>query len=235
MAVQDDRREKEMCQFLGLREGDGRSGVDAFLDFSWHEKMITVPLELKSTTNYSVSTARDVGPAHIEKWRACVWIFGFYDVAGRQLQKLLTLGPNDMEGWIGKVERYIAPDFAIGKRIAAKLTLEDLHIICGEKKIYSMNDAQVLHKRQWKRADYLREMDLHAGYSPLKMLEILRLRAVYLTERGSTLNNPHIPSSFFSNFSQRMHEIIPNNANLVSSIIQQEIRDITIANAELGR
>ncbi len=233
MAVQDERREKEMCKLLGLREGDGRSGVDAFLDFSSRGKMIAAPIELKSTTSDSVSTARDVGPSHIEKWRARIWVFGFYDSVGRQLRKLLTLGPNDMEGWIGKIERYIAPDFAIGKRIAEKLTLEDLYIICGEKKKYSMNDAQVLHKRQWKREDYLREMDIQDGYSPLKMLKILRLRAVYLNERGSTLNNPHIPSSFFSNFSDRTHEIMHNNADIVSSIIQQEIRDITIANKAL--
>ena len=33
MAVQDDQREREMCQIIGLRKGEGRSDVDAFLDF----------------------------------------------------------------------------------------------------------------------------------------------------------------------------------------------------------
>jgi hypothetical protein len=33
MAIQDDRREREMCQLIGLRRGEGRSEVDAFLDF----------------------------------------------------------------------------------------------------------------------------------------------------------------------------------------------------------
>ena len=43
-------------------------------------------------------------------------------------------------------------------------------------------------------------MDNATGYTPLKMLEILKLRAIYLNQRGSTLNNPHIPSSFFQRF-----------------------------------
>ena len=40
MAVQDDRREREMCQIIGLRKGKGRSDVDAFLILSCVEKSI---------------------------------------------------------------------------------------------------------------------------------------------------------------------------------------------------
>lgn len=70
MAVQDDRREREMCQIIGLRKGKGRSDVDAFFDFELRGKVYSAPIELKSTTSHSVSTARDVGPSHISKWRA---------------------------------------------------------------------------------------------------------------------------------------------------------------------
>ena len=208
MAVQDDRREREMCQIIGLRKGEGRSDVDAFFDFESRGKFYSAPIELKSTTGGAVSTARDVGPAHISKWRARIWVFGFYNSSGSKLQKLLTLGPDDMEAWIGKIERYIAPDLAIGERIANKLTIEDLHIICGEKREYSLSDAQALHKRQWRRAKYFEEMDDVAGYTPLKMLEILKLRAIYLNQRGSTLNNPHIPSSFFKRFSDQIIDVV---------------------------
>ena len=58
MAVQDDSREKEMCQLLGLREGEGRSEVDAFFDFEENERVHSAPIELKSTTTGSVSTDR---------------------------------------------------------------------------------------------------------------------------------------------------------------------------------
>ena len=233
MAVQDDQREREMCQLIGLRKGEGRSDVDAFLDFLAHGQNFSAPIELKSTTRGSVSTARDVGPDHIAKWRARIWVFGFYDASGIELQGLLTLGPDDMEGWIGKVESYIAPDFAIGRRIADKLNLEDLYIICGEKSKYSLSDAQALHKRQWNRDRYLSEMDDFEGYTPSKMLEILKLRARYLIQRGSTLNNPHIPRSFFSQFSDQMIDVNNINADEISVAIQKDIRDITLANTAL--
>lgn len=226
MAVQDDRREREMCQIIGLRKGKGRSDVDAFFDFELRGKIYSAPIELKSTTSHSVSTARDVGPSHISKWRARIWVFGFYNPSGRKLQKLLTLGPDDMEAWIGKIERYMAPDLAIGERIATKLTIEDLHIICGEKREYSLSDARALHKRQWRQAKYVEEMDNATGYTPLKMLEILKLRAIYLNQRGSTLNNPHIPSSFFQRFSDRMIDVIQSDVAEVADAAQKNIRGI---------
>ncbi len=235
MAVQDDRREKEMCQIIGLRKGEGRSDVDAFFDFESRGKIYSSPIELKSTTSHSVSTARDVGPSHISKWRARIWVFGFYNPSGRKLQKLLTLGPDDMEDWIGKIERYIAPDLAIGERIADKLNIEDLYIICGEKRKYSLSDAQALHKRQWRRDKYLSEMDNTDGYTPLKMLEILKLRAIYLNQRGSTLNNPHIPSSFFFRFSDQIIDVTNSSADEVSDATQKNIRHMTLANKVLQR
>ena len=200
MAVQDDRREVEVRDLVGLRAGETRSGVDAWFDFSDGNRSHAVPVELKSTTNRTVSTARDVGPAHIRKWRSRLWVFGFYDSSGAVMEGLLILGPDDMESWIVRVEQYIAPDFLIGERAAERLTLEDLHIVCGEKPAYSQRDARALHKRQWPEARYESEMDVTDGYSPGKMLEILRLRAKYLNARGATLNNPHIPKRFFAAF-----------------------------------
>jgi len=43
-------------------------------------------------------------------------------------------------------------------------------------------------------------MDLDNGYSPERMLDILKDRAEYLMKRGSTLNNPHIPESYYGDF-----------------------------------
>ena len=123
------------------------------------------------------------------------------------MQGLLTLGPDDMEPWIGRIEKYIAPDFAIGDRLARRLTLEDLHIICGEKTTYSLEDAQSLYKRQWRKTRYTSEMDMHGGYTLGRMLDILRLRARYLNARGATLNNPHIPKRFFTAFRDRIVDV----------------------------
>lgn len=235
MAVQDDRRETDMRRLIGLRAGQGRSGVDAFLDFSTAESRYSVPVELKSSTNWSVSTARDVGPAHIAKWRSQVWVFGFYDASGTELKRVLTLGPDDMEPWIGRIERYIAPDFAIGDRIAHRLTLEDLHIICGEKPIYSIEDAQALHKRQWHSDMYAAQMDMSQGYSPGRMLDILKLRARYLNARGATLNNPHIPKTFFAGFLGQIVDAGTSEAGVLRATIRANIRSITLANETLRR
>ncbi len=204
MAVQNDDREQELIRLAGLRAGSSRSGIDAFLDFSANGTRYAAPIELKSSTSRSVSTARDVGPQHIEKWRQRIWVFAFYDPSGSRLESTLVLGPKDMEPWIGRVESYIAPDIAIGERVAERLSVEDLHVICGQKVIYRLADAQALHKRQWTNRRYVDEMDLDDGYSPDKMLEILKARAKYLNARGATLNNPHIPAAYWSTFEQRL-------------------------------
>ncbi len=232
MAVQDDSREKEVCQLLGLREGEGRSEVDAFFDFAANGTFYSAPIELKSTTTGSVSTARDVGPTHIAKWQSRIWVFGFYNSSGTSLRKLLVLGPSEMESWIGKVEQYIKPDFAIGDRVAEKLDFDDLYVICEKKSKYSLEDAKSLHKRQWNQEKYRSEMDETDGYTPEKMLEILKLRAIYLNQRGSTLNNPHIPKSFFANFTDRMIDAVHFSAD-ARTAIHQTLRDITLANKTL--
>ncbi len=232
MAVQDDRRELEMCKLIGLTPGEGRSGVDAFFDFVEDGHRYSVPIELKSTTSRAVSTGRDIGPTHIKKWRLKVWIFGFYDSKGAMLESLLVLGPLDMEPWINRLETYIAPDFMIGERLVQRLVLEDLHVICGEKHLYNREDAKALHKRQWTKEEYASAMDVPDGYSPNRMLEILKLRAKYLNARGATLNNPHIPKAFFSNFQDRELRVGADLPGLKTSV-QAVTRTITLNDRRL--
>lgn len=86
-----------MRELVGLRSGEGRSGIDAYFDFVASGRRYAAPIELKSTTVGSVSTARDVGPEHIEKWRSRVWLIGFYDSGGATLERMLALGPGEME------------------------------------------------------------------------------------------------------------------------------------------
>lgn len=234
MAVQDDRREVEMREIIGLRAGDGRSGVDAYLDFTVGNRRYAVPIELKSTTVGTVSTARDVGRDHIEKWRSRVWVVGFYEPHGSSLESLLALGPGDMEPWIARVENYIARDFMIGERVGTKLDLDDLYVICGEKEVYVLDDARALYKRQWSEGRYSEEMDLPGGYSPARMLDILRLRARYLIDRGSTLNNPHIPRRFFAMHADQLVDAGVGRDHLRRRI-RGRIREVAMANARLRR
>ena len=222
-----------MCSLLGFRPGRGRSGIDAFYDVTAEGRRHCVPLELKSTTGGSVSTARDVGPTHIEKWRARIWVFGFYDRAGDDIERLLALGPRDMEPWIGRIETYIAPDFAIAERAAARLTLEDLHIVCGEKSVYGPDDARALYKRQWTNSRYEAEKDLANGYSPGRMLEILRRRSEYLHHRGATLNNPHIPKGFFAQFNEHMIDVRGKSRMKAKRAVRARVRASTLAQGDM--
>ena len=61
----------------------------------------------------------------------------------------------------------------------------------------SLDDAKSLQKKQYTSTQYQQLMDIKDGYSKVRMLEIMKDRATYLMARGSTLNNPHIPLSYF--------------------------------------
>ena len=63
---------------------------------------------------------------------------------------------------------------------------------------------------------------------------MLRLRARYLSDRGSTLNNPHIPMRFLSTFADKLVDV----ATVVGGDgprqrIQRRVREITMESAKL--
>lgn len=62
-------------------------------------------------------------------------------------------------------------------------------------------------------------MDRHMGYSPERMLSILQDRCRYLLERGSTLNNPHIPASYFKGWER----ITTNHAQCLRELLTQSL------------
>lgn len=66
-------------------------------------------------------------------------------------------------------------------------------------------------------------MDLEFGYSAERMLLILRDRCQYLIERGSTLNNPHIPASYFKGWER----IIANHAQRLRELVTKTIQENT--------
>jgi hypothetical protein len=225
MAPQDDRREIEICNLLRLVKGKTRAGVDAH--YSPKGKK-SIPVEVKSTTTGSVSTARDVGINHIKKWRERVWVIGFYTKTKTKLERLLILSPIQMEKWIAKIEDYISADFKIGKRICQYLKLKDLYQICGVKDKYSLSDAKKLHKRQWSRVKYFREQDLPNGYSSAKMIQILKERCLYLNARGSTLNNPHIPKRFLDKFNKINLNILTHSKKQILELSNKRFEELRV-------
>ena len=68
--------------------------------------------ELKSTTRDRVSTARDVGPDHLKKWRQLNWIFGRGQYSGKtfDFESTYVLTPKQMEPWFSLIEAMITQD-----------------------------------------------------------------------------------------------------------------------------
>ncbi|GAA1402753.1 hypothetical protein GCM10009639_46560 [Kitasatospora putterlickiae] len=195
MAVQDDKRERQMRDRFNLKvdEGRKRDGIDAYLKIDNR----IVNFELKSTTSGSVSTVRDFGAEHIKKWRDLHWIIAVYDKRGEDIIQCHYASPRDMLPWIEKKRQYVLPDLILGKDIPGFVSPEMIKsIFDGKSEPFSYKDAKWLMKNQWSRDRYLAEADMGRGYSLMKMTEILEERCSYLMARGSTLNNPHIEKSF---------------------------------------
>jgi len=200
MAIQDDSRESEMRDFFGLSENSGRkrSDVDAVLKVS-HKVM---DFELKSTTVSSFSTVRDLGPEHIIKWDKMHWLLAFYDKTGRTIKKAYYGSPRQMRPWVSQIAEYIKPDQTLAQLMSERVDKEVLNFVVGPGEVFTLDDASRIQKRQWSKADYIKNQDLTDGYSREKMQEILKSRVHYLISRGSTLNNPHIPGNYVRNLTE---------------------------------
>lgn len=208
MTVQDDERERELVRMFNLDwdPAHQRAGVDAVLALDIDGQRCRMEVEVKSTTGSTVSTARDVGVDHIEKWRRKLFVIGFYSKAARRPELLhcLCLTPLDMEPWIAATEAKIQIDFRLAALASKRLTVFDLFEVCGEKPAYTVEDAKRLHKQQWTASEYTAALDMQLDGQPRisqpRMLEILQLRARYIAERGATLNNPHITKAHLDRF-----------------------------------
>jgi hypothetical protein len=209
MAAQDDARESEMRTLFNLTRPEeyGRADIDAVLELKSRVppklRGRTIPFELKSVTGGrpNISTVRDFGLHHLEKWRKLHWLFGVYE-AGK-LQYCLYGSPKAMRPWFDRMATYIAPDIALAEHAPDFIKSSTLTAILGSGRKFTRADAKLLMKNQYKAADYDAAADLPGGeYSRAAMLEMLRQRCGYVIRRGSTLNNPHIPAGFFDGWEQ---------------------------------
>lgn len=219
MTVQDDRRENELIALFQLQKPPNatRSGIDAVLDLNGR----SIPFELKSTTSSSVTTVRDFGLEHIRKWQGKHWLFGFYNKEGTQLKYCLYASPQVMAQWISEKEAYILSDYKLAQLAPELLTIDVLYEIFEQKNVYTLQDARSLQKKQYTTQQYRDKMDLIQGYSPERMLSILKDRCRYLIERGSTLNNPHILASYFQGWEQ----ITNNHAQRLRELVTEALQD----------
>jgi hypothetical protein len=230
VSVQDDQRERELCRLFNLEwdPAHERSGTDAFFFVDTPASgRFRIDVEVKSTTGGSVSTARDVGIEHVRKWRGMFWVIGYYATGGLKLATCLCLSPAQLAPWIQAIDDKVRPDYILAERSAGNLTLEDLAAVCGSKPAYSIEDAKRLHKRQWSAEQYAKAPDIVVAGKPMisaqGMLAILRLRAKYISERGATLNNPHIEKGFLSQFLATEFEVRTDQAASIRNLARKYI------------
>ena len=214
MTVQDDARENQLIKLFQLEQPPNRrrNDTDALLNY----KGKTFYFELKSTTKNSVTTVRDFGIEHIKKWQNKHWIIGFYDQE-TNLKYCHYASPKEMSKWIKEKEQYIAGDFKLAQLVPNLINLQVMYNIVGEKQYYTIQDAKKIQKRQYTLEEYHQLMDRENGYSPQRMLQIIRDRCEYIMRRGSTLNNPHIPASYFNGW----EKIIDNHASKLRQCLDQ--------------
>lgn len=244
MPVQDDERERELVRMFNLDwdPAHQRAGVDAVLDIDVDGQPFRFEVEVKSSTGSTVSTARDVGMEHIQKWRRMLFVIGFYSKEARrpELQHCLCLTPIDMEPWISSIEAKILIDFKLALSASRRLVLADLFEVCSEKETYSLEDAKRLHKQQWTADEYAAALDVDLGaarrISQAKMLEILQLRSKYIAERGATLNNPHVTKTHLDKFAGSNRVVSgPNWAAGVRQIATEFVRAYPAHPAAMAR
>ena len=227
MAAQDDAREREMRTLFNLTRPEefGRADIDAVLELEGaavpsvlHGR--DIPFELKSATKGTpnISTVRDFGLHYIEKWRPLHWLFGVYGQAGGELklQYCLYGSPKQMKPWFDRMAAYIAPDVVLAETVPDLLDDGVLSAVLTPAEDFGYEDARQLMKNQYSRQDYRDAADLPGErYSREAMLTMLRERCCYVIERGSTLNNPHIPAGYFEgweridrNHAARLRELV---------------------------
>lgn len=85
----------------------------------------------------------------IKKWQGKHWLFGFYSAGGKILTYCLYGSPKAMAPWIAEKQSYIQSDYQLAKLASERLTLSVLYKIIGQKEVYTLQDAQKLHKRQY--------------------------------------------------------------------------------------
>ena len=211
--------------------GEGRGGRDALLRL--HPDGLDVKFELKSTDGDSISTARDVGREHIDKWRQQHWLFGFYRRGSHnppRAVEYIYASPRQLGPWIDEQEDYVVVDWALVEHLPKMVDLDLLHRTVGAKYEYTFADARKILKsqkleqgehvtgelrrmlaekglaepRRFTAPLYRALMDRDDGFSPEMMLTLLQERCRYLLDRGSTRNNPHIPQT-------RLRVLVPSD------------------------
>jgi hypothetical protein len=120
LTVQDSQREIDLANLFELTRSASRIQEDA-------QDENANFYELKTTTKNVVSTARDFGPKHIEKWKNRYWLIarGHNFASGFTFEKIYFLSNCHMDQWYYKHLDKFDTDTAFITRIAS--AIQDHH------------------------------------------------------------------------------------------------------------
>lgn len=149
-AYQAAEREDHMVgRFNLISTNEGRAGRDAVLPLNPENDL--VPFELKSTDGDSISTARDVGRSHIEKWRRQHWLFGFYERGSRNPPRArfyIYASPRQLAPWIDELAAYVEVDWGLVETVPQSVDEAILDAVLAPRDLYTLEDAQRVFKQQ---------------------------------------------------------------------------------------
>jgi len=131
--VQDNRRETQIAQIVGLKPSEKRAGRDA-------TDLYGNSFELKSATKRTITTARDVGVQTIAKWRKNYWVVatGLIKAGKFKIDSIYVAHPDDLEPWFAPLEKLLRAEArvcfnvlkAAAKAGACKLDIEFVRQKC---------------------------------------------------------------------------------------------------------
>lgn len=138
--VQDSRRESFMADYCGLTSSGTRAGRDV-CDQAGN------PVELKSTTRDSVSTARDVGLHTIAAWRREYWIFcvGHNFRGSWMMRELYIAHPDDLEPWFADIESKLKKDAKVAEMVLGSARARGVAKGTLERAAYLMNRGATIN------------------------------------------------------------------------------------------
>jgi len=216
--IQDNKRENELIKIFKLKKTNhNRIGIDARLRY----KKLSFDFEIKSTTIGKVSTASPLNIDHLNKWRHQHWIIGIYN-KNAKLDYCVYGAPEQMKDWLDYWENDIKRGLKISDDLVDRIDKKMVYNTFGKKRVYTLEDARFVMKKLYSLEQYKNMMDLPGGYSPSKMLEMFKEHNKVYLYRGSSLNNPKIPKSYYKDWIK----IENNHDKALRKIIKERIENV---------
>jgi hypothetical protein len=116
-----------------------------------------------------------------------------------------------MKEWLDKVEDGLLFDRQLCDIFSGLINEDVVCSILGRKNEYHFDDVKKLLK-------YAHRVDINKKYSITETLDLFKERTQLLLKRGSTLNDPNIPASYFNG----LEHITTNHTERLRELVAQE-------------